>query len=93
MKVMSALSQKTRLDAFRRLVASPEGMSAGDIAAAVGVQRSLMSAHLAVLSAAGLVKVRREGKSLIYQAVTRPVLDLVDLLRDVCPLEQRNGTS
>lgn len=56
MQVMSALSQPTRLDVFTRLVSAlPDGMAAGDLAAASNAAPSVMSAHLAILSRAGLV--------------------------------------
>lgn len=81
MRTMSALSQATRLAVFRRLVdALPDGMASGDIAVATGTSPNSMSAHLAVLSRAGLVEVERVGRSAIYRATIAPVVELTDFL-------------
>lgn len=66
---LAALAQSTRLDVFRLLVRrEPEGLAAGEIAAALAVPQNTMSAHLAVLSRAGLVSARRIGRSIVYRA-------------------------
>ena len=65
----SALSQEGRLDVFRLLVrAGPEGLAAGAIAEAVGRAANTLSAQLNLLSQAGLIESRREGRSIIYSA-------------------------
>jgi DNA-binding transcriptional ArsR family regulator len=84
MQVMSALSQPTRLEVYRRLVtALPNGIAAGELAAAVKAAPSAMSAHLAILSRAGLVKSVKSGRSVVYRAVITPLDGLVDFLSDV----------
>ena len=89
MRTMSALSQATRLAVFRRLVdALPDGMASGDIATATGTSPNSMSAHLAVLSRAGLVAAERVGRSAIYRAKPEPVAELSGFLADACG---RNG--
>jgi ArsR family transcriptional regulator, arsenate/arsenite/antimonite-responsive transcriptional repressor len=66
---LAALAQSTRLDVFRLLVKrEPDGLPAGDIAKAMAVPQNTMSAHLAVLSRAGLVTARRIGRSIVYRA-------------------------
>jgi ArsR family transcriptional regulator len=66
---LAALAQSTRLDVFRLLVKEePDGLAAGDIAKAMAVPQNTMSAHLAVLSRAGLVTTRRIGRSIVYRA-------------------------
>jgi ArsR family transcriptional regulator, arsenate/arsenite/antimonite-responsive transcriptional repressor len=68
-KSLSALAQDTRLAVFRLLVkAGPEGVAAGDIARKLGTPANTMSAQLLVLSNAGLVQARRDGRSIIYSA-------------------------
>lgn len=85
MQVMSALSQQTRLDVFTKLVAaSPEGMASGQLAAATQTAPSAMSAHLAILSRAGLVKSVKIGKSVIYRAQVKPIESLREFLADTC---------
>ena len=61
---LAALAQDNRLDAFRLLVeAGPEGMPAGAVAAP-----NALTFHLDRLREAGLVTVRRNGRSMIYAA-------------------------
>ena len=53
----AALSQQTRLDVFRRLIkAGEEGISAGELGEQLDVRQNTMSANLAVLLNAGLVR-------------------------------------
>lgn len=85
MQVMSALSQATRYDTFRRLVdALPDGMPSGEIAVAVGASPTSMSAHLAILERAGLVDRERSGRAIIYRALPEPVMALSALLARAC---------
>ncbi|MDU8929408.1 metalloregulator ArsR/SmtB family transcription factor [Alisedimentitalea sp. MJ-SS2] len=63
----TALSQETRLRVFRHLVrAGAQGMVAGDLARALDVKQNTLSANLAVLLRAGIVRNRREGRSIRY---------------------------
>jgi DNA-binding transcriptional ArsR family regulator len=65
----AALAQSTRLDTFKLLVKSePEGIPAGELARLAGIPQNTMSAHLAVLSRAGLVVGERQSRSIIYRA-------------------------
>ncbi len=78
---LSALGQPTRLDVFRLLMQrEPEGLSAGAIAEAVGCPRNTLSAHLAILARAGLVRGRREGRSIIYRAELPFMRTLIEFL-------------
>lgn len=66
---LAALAQPTRLATFRLLVArEPEGIAAGEIGRALAVMQNTMSAHLAVLSRAGLVRAERQGRTIVYRA-------------------------
>lgn len=82
----SALSQSTRLDVFRALVAvEPQGVAAGELARQGGVPQNTMSTHLAVLMRAGLVSRERRGRSILYRASLASVHELVlFLLKDCC---------
>src|ERR1044072_4931643 len=51
-----------------RARAGGEGMAAGAIAEALGVPNSSLSFHLAQLSRAGLIRQKRQHRSLIYRA-------------------------
>ena len=69
--VFAALSQETRLEAYRLLLRyQPFGLMAGDIARLLAVPHNTLSTHLAVLQHAGLVRSRREGRSVIFVADT-----------------------
>src|SRR5579863_8056997 len=83
---LAALAQSTRLDVFRLLVKhEPEGLAAGDIAAALAVPQNTMSSHLAVLSRAGLVSAQRFGRSIVYRAdLARFRAVMLFMLRDCC---------
>ncbi|MBX9992956.1 ArsR/SmtB family transcription factor [Phreatobacter oligotrophus] len=66
---LAALAQPTRLATFRLLVAQePEGIAAGEIGRMLGVVQNTMSAHLSVLTRAGLVRSERRGRVMIYHA-------------------------
>jgi ArsR family transcriptional regulator len=84
--VLAALAQSTRLDVFRLLVErEPDGFAAGDIAKALAVPQNTMSAHLAVLSRAGLVTARRTGRSIVYRAdLVRLQAVMSFLVNDCC---------
>ena len=66
---LSALAHEGRLRVFRMLVqAGVVGMAAGDIARRLDVPPNSLSANLNVLSHAGLISSRRQGRSIIYTA-------------------------
>jgi ArsR family transcriptional regulator, arsenate/arsenite/antimonite-responsive transcriptional repressor len=82
---LSALAQDNRLDVFRLLVeAGPEGMPAGEIADALGLAPNTLTFHFDRLRAAGLVTVRRDGRSMIYAARFETMNALVGYLTDNC---------
>jgi arsenate reductase len=68
--VFAALSQETRLEAYRLLVRyQPFGLAAGDISRLMAVPHNTLSTHMAILQKAGLVQSRRESRSIIFAAV------------------------
>lgn len=82
---LSALAQESRLAVVRLLVkAGPEGVPAGEIARAVGVPQNTLSAQLTILSNAGLVTSRREGRSIIYSASYSAMGELLAFLLEDC---------
>jgi len=83
--VLAALAQDNRLDVFRLLVeAGPAGMPAGGIAETLGLAPNTLTFHFDRLRAAGLVTVRREGRSMIYAARFETMNALVGFLTDNC---------
>ncbi|HEY1961816.1 MAG TPA: metalloregulator ArsR/SmtB family transcription factor [Rhizomicrobium sp.] len=82
---LSALAQEARLEVFRLLVkAGPEGLPAGEIARRMETPANTMSAQLLVLSNAGLVRARREGRSIIYAVDFDAMRDLMIFLTEDC---------
>jgi DNA-binding transcriptional ArsR family regulator len=82
---LAALAQDSRLDVFRLLVqAGHEGMPAGQVATALGVAPNTLSFHFDRLRNAGLVTVRREGRSMIYAAKYDTMNALVGYLTENC---------
>src|SRR5919197_2324970 len=66
---LAALAQDHRLEKYRLLVRTgPDGMPAGEVAAAIGLPPNPLPFHFDRLRQAGLVTVRREGRSMIYAA-------------------------
>ena len=81
----SALSHPTRLLVFRRVMqAGPPGVTAGALAEAADVSPSNLSAHLSILTEAGLVSVRAEGRKRIFAPHLEGVAELVRFLVDDC---------
>src|SRR6266404_5311452 len=83
---LSALAHEGRLAIFRLLVnAGPGGIAAGDIARRLDTAPNTLSAQLLVLSNAGLVRARRQGRSIIYAADFERMSELLQFLtRDCC---------
>jgi ArsR family transcriptional regulator, arsenate/arsenite/antimonite-responsive transcriptional repressor len=82
---LAALAQDNRLDVFRLLVqAGPEGMPAGEVAAALGLAPNTLTFHFDRLRGAGLVTVRRDGRSMIYTARFETMNALLSYLTENC---------
>lgn len=84
-EALNALAQEHRLAAFRLLVqAGDAGLAAGAIAEALGVPGSSLSFHLAHLHRAGLIRQRRQHRSIIYTADFAAMNALVGFLTENC---------
>jgi DNA-binding transcriptional ArsR family regulator len=82
---LAALAQDNRLDVFRLLVeAGPEGMPAGGVAAALDLAPNTLSFHFDRLRQAGLITVRRDGRSMIYAARYDTMHALLGFLTENC---------
>ena len=74
---LAALAQDNRLDVFRLLVqAGPGGLPAGAVADALNLAPNTLTFHFDRLRTAGLVTVRREGRSMISSARADTVGDI-----------------
>jgi ArsR family transcriptional regulator, arsenate/arsenite/antimonite-responsive transcriptional repressor len=82
---LAALAQDNRLDVFRVLVeAGPAGMPAGAVAAALDLAPNTLTFHFDRLRQAGLIAVRREGRSMIYTARFDTMNALLGYLTENC---------
>jgi ArsR family transcriptional regulator, arsenate/arsenite/antimonite-responsive transcriptional repressor len=83
---LAALAQSTRLQTFRLLVErEPEGVPAGELARLVGVPQNTMSAHLSILTNAGLISGERQSRSIIYRADLERFREVtLYLIKDCC---------
>ena len=82
---LAALAQNTRLETFRALAGSePRGIAAGELARTIGVPQNTLSAHLAILSHAGLINGERQSRSIIYRANLKTLQDLTLFMVQNC---------
>lgn len=82
---LSALAHDGRLSIFRLLVRHGKtGLAAGDIARKLDVLPNTLSANLTLLSNAGLVRPRRDGRSIIYTPDFDRMADLLAYLVEDC---------
>jgi ArsR family transcriptional regulator, arsenate/arsenite/antimonite-responsive transcriptional repressor len=84
-QILSALAHASRLTVFRLLVQAGEGgMPAGEIARLTGIVPSTLSTHLGVLTQAGLIGARRDGRLIIYTADYARMRELLGFLLEDC---------
>ncbi len=82
---LAALAQDNRLDVYRLLVqAGPQGLPAGTVAGALKLAPNTLTFHFDRLRQAGLVTVRREGRSMIYAARYEAMNSLIAYLSENC---------
>ena len=82
---LAALAQDNRLDVYRLLVqAGPGGLPAGNVASALKLAPNTLSFHFDRLRQAGLVTVRRDGRSMIYAARYESMNALIAYLTENC---------
>ncbi len=100
--MFDALSQETRLQAFRLLVQTGAGgLPAGSLSEALGTPHNTLSFHLSHLSNAGIVTSRKRGRSVIYSANYDAMRALIGfMVKDCCSVEfasiredEQNGCS
>ena len=85
-EALSALANPSRLSVFQRLVrAGNEGLAAGEVARLLNCPATTMSTQLAILTRAGMIRSRRDGRSIIYQADYSAFSSLLAfLVKDCC---------
>src|ERR1700722_4704253 len=90
---LAALAQENRLAIFRLLVeAGPEGLPAGHVSEQLDLAPSALPFPFDRLRAAGLVTVRRDGRSMIYAAQYGAMNALLAYLTENCCQGSREGS-
>ncbi|MDH3600698.1 MAG: metalloregulator ArsR/SmtB family transcription factor [Candidatus Tectomicrobia bacterium] len=81
----TALAQEHRLQVFRLLMRqAPYGLPAGQLSDCLGIPASTLSAHLAQLERAGLLRSWREQRRIFYAADTQGIGNLLTFLTEEC---------
>jgi len=82
----AALGSEHRLSVLRILVrAGPEGLPIGALGERCGITASTLTHHMKILAAAGLVKQKKQGRSIICAAAEYEVMRaLSDYLLSEC---------
>ena len=90
--MFDALSQQTRLEAFRLLVqAGLAGLPAGVLSDKLDIPHNTLSFHLNHLSNAGVVSFHKQGRQVIYKANFEAINGLISfLVEDCCSQEFAN---
>jgi ArsR family transcriptional regulator len=84
-KALSALAQPTRLALYRLLVArGPDGMAAGQVSEKLKVSPATLSFHFRILSHAGLIESKQQGRFVIYAANFAVMNDMLSYLTENC---------
>lgn len=85
-EILTTLGHDGRLSVFRLLVRRmPDRVPAGEIARVLGLKANTASVYLSALERAGLVRARRAGRQVCYDARPDRVSALVDfLVADCC---------
>jgi ArsR family transcriptional regulator, arsenate/arsenite/antimonite-responsive transcriptional repressor len=82
---LAALAQDNRLDVFRLLVrAGRDGLPAGEVARLLDIAPNSLTFHFDRLRQAGLISVRRDGRSMIYAARFETMRGLLGYLSENC---------
>lgn len=82
---LAALGQPTRLEIFELLIrAEPGGLPAGSLSETIGCPHNTLSSHLSILARSGLVRGKRDGRSIVYRADVEGIRALVAFLVTDC---------
>ena len=82
---LTALGHDGRLAVFRLLARrAPDWVPAGELASALGLKQNTLSVYVAILTRAGLLRQRRQGRSILYSIDLNRVGALLDFLVNDC---------
>lgn len=84
-EAFSSLSQESRLKVFKLLIEhGSDGLIPGKIAEELKIPDNTLSFHLSHMSRAGLVKSKKNGRSVTYFANTDLIESIIDYLKQNC---------
>jgi DNA-binding transcriptional ArsR family regulator len=84
-KALKELGHPTRLAIYKQLVKSgPQGIAVGKVQDELGIPGSTLSHHLSGLTSAGLIRQRREGRTLYCVAQYQQLETVIRFLQDEC---------
>ena len=82
---LTALGHEGRLAVFRLLARrAPDWVPAGELASALGLKQNTLSVYVAILTRAGLLRQRRQGRSILYSIDFVRTGALIDFLVSDC---------
>ncbi len=82
---LAELGHRTRLEIFRYLVkGGQQGIPVGEIQSAIKIPGSTLTHHITRLVAVGLIKQRREGRTLFCIPQYNKLDTLIEFLQDEC---------
>lgn len=88
-QAFSAMGSEARLQVLHCLIrAGAPGLSVGDIQARSGIAPSTLAHHLRFLTAAGLVRQEKAGRSTLNRADFDRLRDLADFILSECCADQ-----
>jgi len=89
-KALKELGHPTRLAIFKRLVKSGEqGLAVGVVQEELNVPGSTLSHHISGLVSAGLIKQRREGRTLYCVVEYEKLLSVIAFFQDECCIDEQ----
>lgn len=94
-KALKELGHTTRLTIFQRLVKSGyQGISVGSLQSELNIPGSTLSHHISSMISAGLIKQRREGRTLYCVVEYEKLAAVVNFLQLECCIDdiQANNT-
>ena len=87
---LKELGHPIRLTIFKLLVKSGyEGLAVGKIQEELDIPNSTLSHHIAKLISVGLIKQRREGRTLFCIPQYHSLNELIDFLKEECCINQK----
>lgn len=88
-KALKELGHPTRLGIFKRLVKSgKKGIAVGVVQAELKIPGSTLSHHISSLASAGLIKQRREGRTLYCVVEYEKLQSVISFFQDECCIDE-----